>query len=147
MQGVVQVVQRAGVYFGVDVGSTNTNIDESNFFTDGNCVNPDISCASDDNDNGVRLFVGYNITPNFAVELNYADLGETAAINPSNSATQASAVVRQDTTALSLTAIGKKPLGQSKFTAFGKVGLSYWDSEISFDRTPILTNISESNSN
>ena len=53
---------KGGVYFGVDVGSTNTNIDESNFFTDGNCVNPVISCASDDNDNGIRLSVGYNIT-------------------------------------------------------------------------------------
>jgi hypothetical protein len=129
---------KGGVYFGIDAGSTNTNIDESNFFTDGNCVNPVISCAYDDNDSAIRLSVGYNITPNFAVELSYADLGETAALNLSNSATQSLAVVRQDTTALSLSAIGKKQLGQSKFTAFGKVGLSYWDSEINFDRTPIL---------
>lgn len=132
---------KGGVYFGLDAGTTNTNIDESNFFTDGDCANPVISCAYDDEDSAIRLSVGYNITPNFAVELSYADLGETAALNPSNSATQASGVLRQETTALSLSAIGKKQLGQSKFTAFGKLGLSYWDSEMRLDRTPAIAAI------
>ena len=131
-------------YVGADLGVTDNNTDSSNFFATDRCAGLGIGCGSDDDDSAARIVAGYNFNKNFAVEFAYADLGDTANLNASDGQGDSGRIL-QDTTAFSVTAIGKKQLGHSKFSAFGKAGISYWDSEVSFDRTPDLAAIPDQN--
>lgn len=71
----------------------------------------------DDEDNGLTLFVGYNINDNFAIEAGYNDLGETTAtINTPVTADR-------DVKVLTLAGVIKSnPI--NKFVFFGKAGFA-----------------------
>lgn len=105
----------AGGYLGVSLGhSTSDALDELN----------DISGVSvDDSDTGYKVFAGYNINANFAVEGFYADLGELSATFGGNKAK-----VESDTFGAAL--LAKLPLGE-KAEVFAKLGYQFWDAEAS----------------
>ena len=71
----------------------------------------------DDEDNGLTLFVGYNINDNFAIEAGYNDLGETTAtINTPLTSDR-------DVKVLTLAGVIKSnPI--NKFVFFGKAGFA-----------------------
>ena len=77
-----------------------------------------------DSDTGWKIFGGYQLNPNFAIEVAYVDLGtvEESAFGSSISA---------DQSGISGTIVGIAPLN-SQFSLFGKFGLFLWDSDIKF---------------
>ena len=80
----------------------------------------------DGKDGAFKLFGGYQLNPNFALEAAFVDLGDV-----SYSGSFAGAPVtggRIQNSGLNLSAVGVVPLGQS-FVLFGKVGMFLWYSE------------------
>ncbi len=122
-------------YVGGSLGVTDNNTNDNDIFYNPDlCLTAAYTCSADSSDTAASIFAGYQITNHFAVELAYTDLGDTANYNyqqPFSTGT-----LKQDTQALSLTGIGKHRLGHSKVSAFGKLGISNWHSEIKYDRTP-----------
>ena len=80
---------------------------------DGFCVGGLISC--DKKDNSWKVFGGYQLNRNFALELGYANLGEA---NARGSLGTASA----EATALDLVGVGTLPLAD-RFSVYGKLGM------------------------
>ena len=71
-----------------------------------------VSC--DNKDTAWKLFGGFQLTPMFAVELGYADLGEI-------SASGLGVTVSAETTAWDLSAIAAFPIGDA-FSVYGRLG-------------------------
>nr|WP_320136265.1 outer membrane beta-barrel protein [uncultured Amphritea sp.] len=105
----------SGGYVGVSLGhSTSDALDELD----------DVSGVSvDDSDTGYKVFGGYNINANFAVEGFYADLGELSATDGVNKAK-----VESDTFGAAL--LAKLPVGE-KAEVFAKLGYQFWDADAS----------------
>lgn len=80
---------------------------------------PGISC--DEKDSAWKIFGGYQLNRNFAIELGYTNLGET-------SASEAGVSVAAEASAFELVGIGFLPLAD-RFSAYGKVGLYRAESE------------------
>ena len=78
--------------------------------------------VTDDSDTSWKVFAGYNVNPNFAVELAYQDLGESEA-----AVGDIPLYFGGDTVSLSL--IGKLPLGD-KAEVFAKFGYVHLDADI-----------------
>jgi len=73
----------------------------------------------DDNDSGGKLFGGYHLNENFAVEASYYDFGDQV---------DGSSTLSIDGFSLGL--VGSVPLSD-RFSVFGKVGIHAWDADIS----------------
>ena len=121
-------------YVGGSLGVTNSDADAGKLFFNPNLCNTTHDCSADSSDNAVSILAGYQINKHFAVELSYSDLGNTA--DYSYQQAFSTGTLKQDTQALSLVGVGKHKLGHSKVSAFGKLGISNWRSEIAYDRTP-----------
>jgi OOP family OmpA-OmpF porin len=82
--------------------------------------------SCDDKDTAWRVFLGYQFTPNIAVEAGYADLGKATASGsvfvPGVGTVAADA--KFESTAWDLVAVGMLPLA-SQFSLYGKLGLYY----------------------
>lgn len=76
----------------------------------------------DDSDTSWKVFAGYNINPNIAVEFSYQDLGETEAA-------VGNIPLYLGGETLSLSLLGKLPLGE-KAQVFAKVGYVRIDADI-----------------
>lgn len=74
---------------------------------------PGVSCDSEDT--AWRLFGGYQLNTNLALELGYTDLGELSATGPGGSASA-------EATALELSALGMFPIAEG-FSLYGKAGV------------------------
>ena len=122
----IGVSAQQGGYVGVGVGSATWDID----FTD-------------DSDTSIKLFGGFNLSENFAIEVAYADLGEVSlSVNlpPFFVFTQT-----LEATALSAALAGQLPLGET-FALFGKAGLAFVDAELTTEGTFLGFPISSSES-
>jgi len=80
----------------------------------------------DGKDGAFKLFGGYQLNPNFALEAAFVDLGDVS--YSGNFAGQSVTGGRIQNSGLNLSAVGVVPLGQS-FVLFGKVGMFLWYSE------------------
>lgn len=129
-------------YVGAGVGITNNNTDVDNLVAD---CRPDLLhkhnykyadhpkfpvvledyCTKDDKDKSWNVYGGVNVSQNLAVEVGYVDLGKTADMYYSDPI-----AATQETTAVTLSAIGKVPLGKnSRTSVYGKAGVARWKSE------------------
>ncbi len=113
----------SGWYGGVNIGRTDVSIDDaritSGLAAGGLGTN---SIAHRDKDRGYKIFGGYQINRNFAVEGGYFDLGEfgyTANTTPAGSVSGDMRVK-----GLNLDLVGTLPLTE-RFSAFGRVGLNH----------------------
>ncbi len=88
----------------------------------------------DDTDTGWKLFGGYNFSPNFAVEGSYADLGELSIKSRVTSPVAATVNTSWEAKTWTLSVVGILPLGYN-FDVFGKVGMHYWDADLSATAT------------
>jgi opacity protein-like surface antigen len=78
-------------------------------------------CKIKSSGDGFKLMAGYNITPNFAIEGAYDDLGKiTADLNDIYSGSTVGSV-EQKTTAVTIDGVGNFPLGNG-FVISGKIG-------------------------
>jgi OOP family OmpA-OmpF porin len=103
-----------GLYFGASAGITTADVCDD-------IGGPGISC--DDEDTGLKIFGGFGVNPNFAVELGWVDVGEATATGPGGTATL-------EADGFQFAAVGIFPIGQ-RFDVFGKIGMYMWDASVS----------------
>ena len=82
----------------------------------------------DGEDTGFKIFGGYQLNRNFALEAAYVDLGEASYSGSFFGAPVTGGKV--EISGINLSAVGILPLAE-KFSLFGKLGMFLWDSEAS----------------
>lgn len=101
----------AGFYAGLGAGATSIDFC-SQFIGLTTC---------DDQDTGLRFFVGHRVNPNVAVEIGFTDLGEITATGPGGTAR-----ISSDGIQVAVRGIG--PVSP-QVNVFGKAGLFFWDAK------------------
>lgn len=84
--------------------------------------------STDDNDTAVRFFAGYNFNKYIGVEVGYSDLGESSVtvLDAVNGLTD---YYKFAVTGYGISVVGNLPIN-NKFSAFGKLGVFSWNSDI-----------------
>jgi len=124
--------------------SANAQDDVGRFYLGGNIgqVEADDFCVSDgtidgitfttscdDKDTGAKLYGGYNIHKNFAVEIGYIDFGESQiTISNVDRVVRGRTTTKESTNSFFFAGIGKIHV-HPKVSIFGKIGLHRWDAE------------------
>lgn len=103
---------------------------DSNFYLGGSVGHTEVDYVEfagvtilDDSDTSWKLFAGYNINENFAVEVSYQDLGE-------HSFEYLAVEARAEGEAYTFSLLGKLPMAEN-LEAFGKLGYAHVDAEVS----------------
>ncbi|MEZ5479776.1 MAG: outer membrane beta-barrel protein [Thiolinea sp.] len=109
-------------YIGAGVGKTHSNADVNDFTSPSYCHHAKSKCRADKNDQSWQLYGGYKVSPFMAVEGAYVNLGQTA--NLSDGKVRGT----QDTKGVSLSAVGKVPMGAA--SVYGKAGVYHWNSDV-----------------
>jgi OOP family OmpA-OmpF porin len=138
-----------GWYLGGNVGQSNAKIDDPRIA--GGLLQQGFATTSisdRDRDTGYKLFGGYQLDRNFAIEGGYFDLGKFGFTANTVPAGTLDGNIRIQ--GLNLDLVGTVPLGE-RFSAFGRAGLIYADSRDSFTGTGSVNvlnpNPSKSNAN
>ncbi len=108
----------SGFYLGGAVGSTSFEDDDRTIIEFGTFM-------VDDDDQGAQLFFGYNFNRYIGIEATLASLGEY---------TDSSGTITDTYDAMTVTAVGKIPVGQGPVNFYGKAGLGviFWEEEDTF---------------
>lgn len=120
---MAQEANQAGWYAGASVGQSRATIDDARInsgLLNGGFVSSTIT--DDDRDTGYKVFGGYQLNRNFALEGGYFDLGNfgyTATTIPAGTLTGNSRI-----RGLNLDLVGILPI-TDKFSAFGRAGVTY----------------------
>lgn len=112
-----------GWYIGASFGQAQADVDCSG------------TTACDDKDSSWKIFGGYQINRNFAVELGYSDLGAVTASTPSFvlfPLVVPAASLKIEAKAWELVAVGSLPLAD-RFSVFGKAGFYRADTDTRVD--------------
>lgn len=128
----MQVLHKQGGYagkngwnIGADAGVTRNHSNTSNLAP---CTIAGAACSIDKSDSTWRIRGGYQFNENFGLEGSYVDLGKTYSGSGTLGANTFSA--NQDTTAWTLSAVGKAPVSQNRrLKVYGKLGASRWESK------------------
>ena len=111
---------KTGWNIGADAGVTRNHSNTSNLAP---CTIAGAACSIDKSDSTWRIRGGYQFNENFGLEGSYEDLGKTYSGSGTLSA-------NQDTTAWTLSAVGKAPVSQNRrLKVYGKLGASRWESK------------------
>jgi OOP family OmpA-OmpF porin len=123
--------QQSGFYIGASIGSATVDIEDgaASALTQLGITN--VSGNIDDTDFSYKLFGGYKINKNFAVEGGYANLGKFTT-NASGTALGQTLSASGDVKsyAIFLDAVGILPASE-EFSVFGKLGFAYTDTTAS----------------
>jgi OOP family OmpA-OmpF porin len=120
-------------YMGGNIGQSRAKIDDAriaNQLLGAGLASPSI--ANDDNHSAYKLFGGYQLNKNFALEASYFDLGQfgyTATTVPAGTL-NGNIKLR----GVGMDMVGILPLTQ-KFSAFGRLGMNYAQAQDSFSST------------
>lgn len=95
---------------------------------------PGIEC--EDQDTAFKLFGGYRVNPNFAVEIGYTDLGEVSA------SFAGFGTISIESSGVEVLAVASAPLGP-QWSLYGKAGFFRWDLDVN-DGTGLVGSFSES---
>ena len=120
-----------GFYAGANLGTTRANFNNdaiNNEFNKGFSVN---SSATDNKSTGGKLFGGYQLSPNFALEGGYFDLGR---FKYSGITTGGDYSGDTRIRGLNLDLVGTLPLSD-RFSVFGRVGAAYAQTRDNFSST------------
>jgi len=119
------VGQHGAAYIGASAGATDSSVGRNNLTDPSVCQAANANCSVDETDQAWSVQGGYHFTPNVAVEAAYVDLGRTADV----SSRQVGAYLRgkQDTSGVSVSMVGKVPLGS--MVGYGRAGVYRWESE------------------
>ncbi len=123
-----------GFYLGASAGQARTDVPTGEFNDD--LLGLGVATArttSDDKDTGWKLYAGYQFNRNLALELGYADLGKfTLTGVTTGPSIRAHGDIKVK--ALSLDAVGIAPVA-GRVALFGKLGVTYWDTDINVSAT------------
>ena len=128
----------AGWYVGGNLGQSRAKIDDARItsgMVGGGLTAPSI--VDDNRDNGYKLFGGYQINKNFALEGGYYNLGKFGftATTPAPTAGTLRGDIRLR--GLNFDVVGILPFTE-KFSAFGRVGLNYSQAQDTFAGTGLI---------
>ena len=131
------LAQDSGWYGGFNVGQSRATIDDQRI-TDSLLGNgfTSVSISDDNSDTGYKIFGGYQLNRNFAIEGGYFDLGKfgyTATTLPAGSLTGT-----LKARGVNLDVLGIVPIGE-KFSVFGRVGVNYAQVHDNFSGTGAVT--------
>ncbi|MDP2447939.1 MAG: outer membrane beta-barrel protein [Polaromonas sp.] len=135
---VIAQDETTGPYIGGNVGRTraNFNNDSINQTLVGQGLR--VGSATEDNSGtGYKLFGGYQLNRNFAVEGGYFDLGKSSyTVNANRVTDNAAGTFNGETRVrgLNLDLVGMLPVSD-RFSVFGRVGAAYAQSRASFNST------------
>ena len=115
--------QDAGFYVGGSLGQSQVDLD---------CEG---TTSCDDKDTSWKIFAGYQVNRNFAVEIGYSNFGAATASTPPIGFIPA-ANVKIESTAWELLAIGLLPVAD-RFSVYGKLGLYLADTDVRVDFPPL----------
>lgn len=127
------MAQDAGWYGGANIGQSNASIDDarisSGLLGSGLATS---SIADTDRDRGFKLFGGYQVNKNFAVEAGYFDLGQFGFV--ANTAPTGTLSGNIKLRGFNMDAVGILPITE-KFSAFGRLGVTYAHTDGAFAGT------------
>lgn len=134
---VAQQTQETGWYVGAAFGQAKSDLD---------CTG---TTSCDDSDSSWKIFGGYQINRNFAVEFGYANLGEAKASTPAfffGGLLIPAANVSIEATVWELVGVGSLPVAD-RFSLYGKIGLyrSETDISVAFPSVGATSNDSDDN--
>jgi len=116
-------------YGGASVGrSYHDNCDELS----GNQYGDNFSCSRGHGDPAFKVFGGYKVMPNLAIEAAYIDFGEYSTIHQFENTAEDPAF---EAKGLSLSAVGIIPVNE-RINLFGKVGVLHWEQDVSDPNHP-----------
>lgn len=119
----------APFYLGGSIGQANIDNDQSGFDNGNICVDAAKnyeSCSVGDGNSAGHIYGGVQLNETWAVEVGYADLGDTAGYHYTDPAT-----ITQETTGITVAGIARHRLGKSSpLLAYGKAGAFAWKSEV-----------------
>ena len=127
------IAQDIGWYGGANIGRTQASIDDARI-TSG-LLGSGLSTTSiedNDRDRGYKLFGGYQVNKNFAVEAGYFDLGQFGFVANTTPTGTLNGDIK--VRGLNLDAVGILPITK-KFSAFGRLGVTYARTKGSFAGT------------
>lgn len=115
-------------YGGLNIGQTHESIN------DGAIANREIgggltSLTDDNRDNGYKLFAGYQLNDNFAVEAGYFDLGQFG--SRALKGQEGSLKTRAKTRGFNVDLVGSLPMTE-KLSAFARAGAHYYEAKDRF---------------
>ena len=118
----------SGWYLGAGVGQVDYDSPISESEADANLAYNGITGTTsiDDTDTGWKLFGGYQINRNFALELGYVNLGEFGLDIDFTAPVAGSANASIEVDGFALSGLGILPIGD-KFGVFGRVGAYAWE--------------------
>ena len=133
MNNLFAMTDDSGWYVGANIGQSRAKIADDRItakLLNGNLVTTSIS--ENNRDHGYKIFGGYLINKNFAIEGGYFDLGEFGfkALTLPTGTLNGNIKLK----GLNLDAVGILPLTE-KFAAFGRVGMNYAHAKDSFSGT------------
>lgn len=141
---MVSLAQAAeGFYIGLNVGQASYDavLDDFAFLDDGSII----SASLDDSDTSFSFTLGYQLTPNFALEGGYVDLGELTVSATSDGSgllyAPGSVALKAAVDGLFFDVKGILPLNE-QFSLYGKLGLLKWDAEVTL--SDVTGSLSES---
>lgn len=117
-----------GFYGGIGVGRTSIDVDTAGAQADLASVGITSTVTADDTDTGFKIFGGYQLNQNFAVEFGYADLGKFTATANVTSPVVGTIKADVEASAIFLDAVGSLPLG-NQFSLFGRAGIAFTNTE------------------
>ena len=116
-------------YGGTSIGrSYHDNCDELS----GNQYGENFTCSRDNGDAAWKVFGGYKIMPNLAIEGSYIDFGEYSTVHQFENTAEDPAF---EAKGLSLMVVGKMPVTK-RINMFGKVGALRWEQDVTDPEHP-----------
>lgn len=139
---VVAMAADSGWYAGVSLGQSKVDSDASQLKSDLEALGATgVAASVDDSDTGWKLFGGYQVNKNFAVEAAYVNLGSFT--SNATYATLAGSPYRSKTDGdgYLLSVVGTLPVNET-FAVFAKAGVFAWNLEATASTTLASANTS-----
>lgn len=127
-----------GVYAGVAVGASDGNASTANLVSNpARCSVAGAACSVDQRNTAWKVYAGYPLSEQWAVEGEYADLGKVLKGSVSQGGINDS--YTQKTAGFGVSLVGKvKPKPQSPLSVYGKAGVFHWVSKADASFSPAV---------
>lgn len=118
----------SGLYAGIGVGSADYDVNAADLDAELASVGIRSSSTVDKRDTAWKVFGGYQVNRNFAIEAGYVDLGAVNADSRITSPFSGSATSKIDTNGFTFVGVGLFPVAD-RFSILGKAGFYAWETE------------------
>lgn len=139
------VADDSGWYAGGNVGQSRAKIDDAKITS--NLLGAGFTTTSiidEDQDTGYKIFGGYQYNKYFALEGGYFDLGKFGFTSTTAAPSAGTLSGNIKLRGLNLDAVGTLPI-TDKFSAFGRVGVSYVEAKDNFTSTGLVPALADPN--